>query len=48
LKDGETVPGFQHVEEILSFDAAHGWGTFVFMEPRFRRIVAPKLVMSVT
>lgn len=32
LKDGETVAGFQDVDEILSFDAGHG-GTFVSMEP---------------
>jgi hypothetical protein len=32
LKDGEAVPGFQDVDEILGFDAAHGWGTFVSME----------------
>jgi hypothetical protein len=31
LKDGETVPGFQHVDGILGIDA-HGWGTFVSME----------------
>jgi hypothetical protein len=24
LKDGETVPGFQHVKEVLGFNAAHG------------------------
>jgi len=33
LKDGETVPRFQHVNGILGIDAAHGWGTFVSMEP---------------
>lgn len=24
VEDGETVPGFEDVEEILSFDAIHG------------------------
>jgi hypothetical protein len=41
LKDGETVPGFQHVDEILDFDAARGEGNLVSMEPRFR-LARPK------
>jgi len=48
LKDGETMPGFQHVNEILGFNAVHWSGNLVSIEPRFRAIVAAIFVTSVT
>jgi hypothetical protein len=47
LKNRETMPGLQDVDEILGFDTAHG-GTFVYMETRFRSFATSLLVTNVT